>query len=100
MQNEWFNLTLGFANDGPDLDTVGALLGCLRGWTVKVTGVDVLVDTVNVVTMDVTVDGLEQDDVDPDYPVFLTGWVFDPTLDDNRGARVRIPLRGSHITVY
>lgn len=102
MQNEWFNLTLGFADDGPDLDTVGALLDRLHGWTIQLTGVDVLVDPVNTFTADVIVDGFDQDDVDPDYPVYLTGWVYDVTRQetDFKGARVRVPLRGAHITVY
>jgi hypothetical protein len=104
MQNEWFNLTLGFNGDsGADGDTVIATLGRLCGWTVRVTGVDVLVDPVNVVTMDVIVAGFEQvEDGSLDYPMFLVGWAYDETRQEHdfKGAPVRIPLAGAKITVY
>ena len=100
MTNEWFKFTLGFADDGPDGDTVHYMLGRLIGGTVRVTGVDVLVDPFDTITVNVIVGGFEQDDVDPDYPMFLVGWIYDQSGDEYRGARVRMPLRGAHITVY
>jgi len=100
----WFNFSLGFANDGCDADTVRHILGVLSGYVVHVEGIDMLVDPVNVVELDITVDGFEQpDDPHNNWPVYLTGWVYDETLafdDQYRGARVRIPLKGSKITVY
>jgi len=98
----WFNFSLGFANDGCDADTVRHVLGVLSGYVVHVEGVDMLVDPVNVVELDITVDGFEQPDEAPDYPVYLTGWVYVDDFDednDNRGARVRIPLANSRITI-
>jgi hypothetical protein len=102
MTPAWFNFTLGFANDGPDGDTVRFTLERLVGWTVNVTGVDVTVDPVNVVTLDVIVGGFEQEDVDPDYPVILVGWAYDVTQQEHdfKGAPVRIPLANARITVY
>ena len=103
MVHQWFNFSLGFSNDGCDGDTVRHILGALNGsgYTVHVEGIDLLVDPVNVVELDVVVDSFVQDDESPDgsWPMYLTGWV--QTIDgDGRGARVRIPLAGSKITVY
>jgi hypothetical protein len=104
MIAEWFNFKLGFADDGCDGDTVRHILSVLSGLVVHIEGIDMLVDPNNVVELDVVVDTFEQPD-DPynNFPVYLTGWVYDDThaLDDQyRGARVRIPLKGSRITVY
>lgn len=90
MANDWFNFTLGFAADGPDLDTVRCTLDRLVGWTVNVTGVDVIVG------------GFEQDDNEDGWPVFIVGHTFNPAAGDTgfRGSPVRIPLAGASITVY
>lgn len=103
MTRQWFNFSLGFSNEGPDGDSVRHVLGVLSGYTVHVEGIDMLVDPVNVVELDVVVDTFEQADEAPDYPMYLTGWVYDDTHghgEQSKGARVRIPLKGSKITVY
>ena len=89
---QWFNFSLGFANDGCDGDTVRHILGVLHGYTVHVEGAG-----------DVVVDTFEQDAVSLDgtWPMYLTGWMFDGDNLDNdyRGAPVRIPLANSRITI-
>ena len=112
MVSQWFNFSLGFANEGPDGDTVRHVLGVLHGLTIHVHAKGLRDDAhavlpvngVDEVNLDVVVDTFEQPD-DPynNFPVYLTGWVYDDTraLDDQHlGARVRIPLKGSRITVY
>lgn len=102
MASQWFNFSLGFANDGCDGDTVRYVLALLHGYTVHVEGVDVLVDPDNIVELDVVVDTFDQDAESPDgtWPMYLVGWVYSEHLDDNRGAPVRIPLANSRITIY
>lgn len=109
MTAPWFSFELGFANEGPDGDTVRHILGVLHGDTVRVSatglrgkaGALLPVAGVDEFIGDVVVDTFDQDDVDPDYPVFLTGWLFDEAADDAdfRGARVRIPLANSKLTI-
>ena len=110
MTAPWFSFALGFADDGPDGDTVRHVLGVLHGWTVRVGapgGVPVplaglpesaqRLDEVLVV-----VDTFDQDDDEAaGFPVFLVGWLFDEAADDAdfRGARVRIPLANSNVTI-
>lgn len=99
----WFDFTLGFADDGPDLDTVCATLARLVGWTVHAEyasedGLDRLI-------ADVVVGGFEcPDDSENGWPVFLVGHRYDETRlecdNDFRGEPVRIPLAGARITVY
>jgi|DEB19_MinimDraft_3_1074340.scaffolds.fasta_scaffold01546_2 hypothetical protein len=96
----WLNFTLGFADGGPDGDTVRHVLRVLHGWTVRVEQFDAAgLDTV---VQDVVVDTFDQDDDEAaGFPVFLTGWLFDEAADDAdfRGARVRIPLANSKLTI-
>ena len=94
MTRQWFNFSMGFANDGCDGDTVRHILGVLSGLPVHVEGVG-----------DVVVDTFDQDEESSDdtWPVYLTGWLYDDThvLDnDFRGAPVRIPLANSRITIH
>jgi hypothetical protein len=91
----WFGFDLGFANDGPDLDTVRATLARLVGWTVNVESVEPAVDMI--------VGDFEcPDDPANDWPVYVTGWRYakENWADDYRGEPVRIPLAGARITVY
>lgn len=106
----WFDFTLGFADDGPDLDTVTSALRAMlpdgdpngAAWVVHVEywsedGLDRLID-------DVVPSHFEQDD-DPEqgWPVYLVGHRYDDnhTADDSfRGEPVRIPLTGARVTVY
>jgi len=110
MTPQWFNFSLGFADDGCDGDTVRHVLGVLRGLTINIratglrdnTEAVLPVNGVDEVNLDVVVDTFEQPD-DPynNFPVYLTGWVYTDHFDlDQGGARVRIPLKGSRITVY
>jgi len=93
----WFDFTLGFADDGPDLDTVRASLGLWAGWVVHV-------EPVEGQPVDVVFLRLEQDDAAAaDFPVFLVGHRYDDNHsadNDYRGEPVRIPLAGARITVY
>jgi hypothetical protein len=92
----WFDFTLGFADDGPDLDTVRASLGLWAGWVVHV-------EPVEGQPVDVVFLRLEQDDAAADFPVFLVGHRYDDNHaadNDFRGEPVRIPLAGARITVY
>jgi len=114
MASQWFNFTLGFSNEGPDGDSVrhvlSALSGCNYVINIRATGLRdnagavLPVNGVDEVNLDVVVGTFEQpDDPHNNWPVYLTGWVYDETLafdDQYRGARVRIPLAGSKITVY
>ena len=93
MASQWFNFSLGFANDGCDGDTVRHILGVLSGLPVHVEGVG-----------DVVVDTFDQDEESSDdtWPVYLVGWMFDGDNLDNdcRGAPVRIPLANAKITIH
>jgi hypothetical protein len=97
----WFDFSLGFSCEGPDLDTVNAVLGLRSGWVIRVEyasedGLDRLID-------DVVFSGLEQGDHDLDFPVFLVGHRYDDAHEadnDYRGEPVRVPLAGARITVY
>ncbi len=95
--SRWFDFTLGFADDGPDLDTVRAVLGLRPGWVVRV-------EPVEGQPVDVVFLRLEQDDAAAaDFPVFLVGHRYDDNHsadNDYRGEPVRIPLAGARITVY
>ena len=92
----WFDFTLGFSCEGPDLDTVRASLGLRSGWVVRV-------EPVEGQPVDVVFTDVEQGDYDLDFPVFLVGHRYDDshsTDNDYRGEPVRIPLAGARITVY
>ena len=97
MSTDWFNFTLGFSNDGCDGDTVRHILGVLNGLVVRVEqheGDDAVI-------RDVVVDSFEQiDDEALDYPVILTGWVYDAAADNLCGSPVRIPLAGARVTIH
>lgn len=111
MTAPWFSFELGFANEGPDGDTVRHILGVLHGDTVHVHAKGLRDDAhavlpvngVDEVNLDVIVDTFDQvDDGSLDYPVYLVGWTYDESQQHNdcRGAPVRIPLANSRITVY
>jgi len=101
----WFDFTLGFADDGPDLDTVTSTLRAMlpdgdpngAAWVVHV-------EPAVGDALDVVPSHFEQDD-DParGWPVFLVGHRYDDSHaadNDFRGEPVRIPLTGARVTVY
>ncbi len=101
MTANWFNFELAFADDGPDLDTVRAVLGLRSGWVIRVNqssknGVDIDADIVfdDLVAVDDPANG---------WPVFIVGHRY---LDEHAAdgsltcEPVRIPLAGAKITVY
>lgn len=96
---QWFSFTLGFADDGPDLDTVRLTFGLPPGCVIHVT-------PANGTPCDVVFSRMEQED-DPynGFPVYIVGNLYDDDAQwgpgsEPRGAAVRIPLAGAHITVY
>lgn len=93
----WFGFTLAFAYDGPDLDTVRAVLDMRPGWVFHV-------EPAKGEALDIVATGVEQgDDPEAGFPVFLVGHRYDEDhIADNeyRGEPVRIPLAGSRVTVY
>jgi hypothetical protein len=101
----WFDFTLGFADDGPDLDTITSTLRAMlpdgdpngAAWVVHV-------EPAVGDALDVVPSHFEQDD-DPEqgWPVYLVGHRYDDnhTADnDFRGEPVRILLTGARVTVY
>ena len=91
----WFGFNLGFAVDGPDLDTVRATLSRLVGWTVHVESVDF--------TGDAIIAGFEcPDDPYNDFPVYVTGHRYEEEswVTDFKGEPVRFKLRDARITIY
>lgn len=84
---EWFSLRLGFSDEGPDADTVNAVLGLRPGWVVNVNGRDVVFGS------------FEQADDAPTYSMYLTGWEYDPAEIEDKGAPVRIRLANAHISI-
>lgn len=102
MTANWFNFTLGFAAEGPDLDTVRAVLGLRPGWTIRVEQRDM--SGLDVVAQDLVFDDVDQDD-DPanGWPVFIVGhrYLDEHAADGSLTCKpVRIPLAGARITVY
>lgn len=84
---EWFSLRLGFSDEGPDADTVNAVLGLRPGWVVNVNGRDVVFGS------------FEQADDAPTYSMYLTGWEYDPAEIEDKGAPVRVRLANAHISI-
>lgn len=84
---EWFSLRLGFSDEGPDADTVNAVLGLRPGWVVNVNGRDVVFGS------------FEQTDDAPTYSMYLTGWEYDPAEIEDKGAPVRVRLANAHISI-
>lgn len=76
--NEWFNFTLGWAKEGPDLDTVLFVFSRLRDVAVRLNGTEVFVE-------DVT--------CDKHGVVYLNGTTV------NEGTLIVVPLAGCHITI-
>lgn len=94
--DSWFSFSLAFAHDGPDLDTVQAVLGLRDGWVVHIAPADEAPAVVVVVFA-----GLEQGDERDGWAVYVLGHRYDASLADEReGERVRIPLAGARLTVY
>jgi hypothetical protein len=95
----WFGFNLGFANDGPDLDTVRATLARIVGWTVHVESVEFTGDMI-VGSFDCPSDC--PDDPYNDWPVYIAGWKYDEAsqLEDSRGEPVRFKLRDARITIH
>jgi hypothetical protein len=104
MTPDWFNFTLGFAADGPDLDTVRAVLGLNPGWVIHVEQFDE--GGLDRVGLDLVFDDVAQvDDPERGWPVFIVGHMQDliyvPGAGETLTTRtVRIPLAGAKITVY
>ncbi len=104
MTANWFNFTLGFAAEGPDDDTVRAVLGLRPGWRIRVDQFDE--DGLDRVVRDIVFDDLVQvDDPARGWPMFIVGHMQDliyvPGAGETLTTRtVRIPLAGAKITVY
>jgi hypothetical protein len=83
------------AYDGPDLDTVRAVLGLRYGWVVHLAPAEGP-------ALDVVVSDLEQGDEGDGWAVYIVGHRYDDdhAVDDYRGEPVRVPLAGAHLTVY
>lgn len=76
--NEWFNFTLGWAKEGPDIDTVLFVFSRLRDVAVRLNGTEVFIE-------DVT--------CDKNGVVYLQGTTV------NGGSPMVVPLAGSHMTI-
>ena len=86
----WCTFTLAFACDGPDLDTVRAVLGLRHGWVVHIAPAEGP-------ALDVVFSDLEQGGA---VAPVVVGHRYDVGADDYRGEPVRIPLAGARLTVY
>ncbi len=92
----WFSFSLGFSDDGPDLDTVRTVLRVGNGWVAHVESAEF--------TGDFVFDDFEcPDDAEHGFPVYVTGWAYDEehSIDcEFKGAPVRFKLRDARITIH
>lgn len=102
MTPQWFNFSMGFANDGCDGDTVRHILGVLHGHTINVSRPGGFTfNTTHAASIDVVVDTFDQDaeSSDGSWPMYLVGWMYTEDTEDGRSSPIRIPLAGTSITI-